>query len=199
MFFYLKNSFLCLNFNIINKLIILLINNNFNFLICVLILHNLFYIFNILNIYIFIYYLLLISVAKFNFKISLNFKIGWFRFHTICLYYSILSSFAKFINKTFFLYFKINFFNVTALIGFSFILGALWSLVNSIWGYFWTNDVIEWLLYLTIIQLLYYLHKLNYWNNLYNLFIIFVNFFFFYLIRNNLLYTKQNFFLTTKF
>lgn len=76
----------------------------------------------------------------------------------------------------------------------SFALGSLWALFQTVWGYYWSNDTIEYILLMFIVVSVITLHQYYILN--YNLKLLLLIFTIFLLIslRLNLLYTKHNFF-----
>ncbi len=74
------------------------------------------------------------------------------------------------------------------------ILGGFWGLQSTIWGYFWVNDAVEWLLLLTIIYTLKKLHSFNIFGLIYNHFLpIFFLFNLILVVRLNVFQTRHNF------
>lgn len=79
----------------------------------------------------------------------------------------------------------------------SFILGSLWALFQSIWGYYWSNDTIEYILLLFLIFILFKLHKYYLNNSIFNNILLIYTLFLLICLRINILYTKHNFFIKT--
>lgn len=65
----------------------------------------------------------------------------------------------------------INFFLVNLLI-ITLLLGGLWGLQSTVWGYFWVNDSVEWLLLVVILYVITKLHIFNEHKVVYNKFIL---------------------------
>ena len=90
--------------------------------------------------------------------------------------------------------------NLSALIFFlsvTLFLGSLWASQSNSWGYFWVNDAVEWLLLLTIIYTLVFLHL---WVKplSYNFFLpIFIIVNFLILVRLNFVPTRHSFIATS--
>jgi hypothetical protein len=74
------------------------------------------------------------------------------------------------------------------------LLGGFWGFQSTIWGYFWVNDTVEWVLLLIIFYLLYTMHTTWNWsNNLFNCIIFFILLNLVIIIRLNLLPTRHSF------
>lgn len=77
------------------------------------------------------------------------------------------------------------------------ILGGYWGLGNSVWGYFWVNDVIELMLLFYILAILLYIHFVcNKYNKVNVLTILLCGFIFLFLLRHGLVFTRHSFFNT---
>lgn len=73
-------------------------------------------------------------------------------------------------------------------------LGGFWGLQSTIWGYFWVNDSVEWLLLLAILSLLYSMHKFDIKFLNFNAFILtFLLFNLVLMVRLNLFQTRHSF------
>ncbi len=177
--------------NIYNVLIIYLNNFWANLLI------NLFFSFIYIYYCLFLLWISIISVFSISVlrlskksSILLNFFVGYYKIHPMLFYlfnHSIIYYFLKKNNN-----FKIVNILITTLITFS--LGSLWALYQNIWGYYWSNDSIEYILLLLSWFLLLYIHRI--YKNIPLLFYlsIFSIFFLIILLRLGFLYTKHNFF-----
>ena len=123
-----------------------------------------------------------------------NFYQGYVKIHPNLQYIgSIIYVYAT-INKK--INFKLNKYPLSSIVIISFCLGSLWALFQSVWGYYWSNDSIEYILlivsYIILIKIhKYYLKKVN------NQIIIFLVLFLLVSLRLNLLHTKHNFFSKT--
>ena len=74
------------------------------------------------------------------------------------------------------------------------ILGGFWGAQSTIWGYFWVNDSVEWLLLLAILSLLYSLHRFGMRTLSFNSFVlIFFLFNLVLMVRLNLFQTRHSF------
>lgn len=132
------------------------------------------------------------NFSKKNLIIS-NFYTGYTKIHPNLQY---LSSF-------FFLYtninekknYKINTYSTLISMLIAFILGSLWALFQSIWGYYWSNDSVEYILLLFCYLAFLKLHNYNLKKKTYILQIMFI-ITLLSLLRLNFLHTKHNFFST---
>lgn len=75
------------------------------------------------------------------------------------------------------------------------LLGGYWGLNNAVWGFFWVNDLIEWILVSLIVVVLVLIHSKNTnirlgWLSILLLFLTLV----LYLSRYGLVFTRHNFF-----
>lgn len=120
-----------------------------------------------------------------------NFYHGYVKIHPTLQYLSTFFFIYLVVNK------KINFAvtkSITlGMIIIAFLLGSLWALFQSIWGYYWSNDCIEYILllfgYLAFIKLhSYYINKKFFSLS------IFLSLLLLILLRLSLLHTKHNFF-----
>lgn len=74
------------------------------------------------------------------------------------------------------------------------VLGGFWGFQSTIWGYFWVNDTVEWVLLLIIVYLLYDMHIMLNWNNkLFNYILFFILLNLAVIIRLNILPTRHSF------
>lgn len=97
-------------------------------------------------------------------KLVTTLYIGTLTIHPILFYFSLVILILKFVYyKTFSNHLILNlsrnallYIQVVTLL-----LGGFWGFQSVIWGYFWVNDTVEWLLLLTIIYLGTYIHKLS--------------------------------------
>jgi len=120
-----------------------------------------------------------------------NFYQGYVKIHPNLQY--IGSIFYAYININKKLNFKINKYLLVAVIIVSFILGSLWALYQSIWGYYWSNDSIEYILLIILSLLLIKMHKYCI-KKVNNQIIIILIVLLLMSLRLNLLHTKHNFF-----
>jgi len=77
----------------------------------------------------------------------------------------------------------------------AFILGSLWALFQSIWGYYWSNDSIEYILLFFMFFIGIKMHKYHLKKIRINSFSIILCLFLLVCLRLNLLHTKHNFFI----
>lgn len=123
--------------------------------------------------------------------------IGTIVIHPIMFYFFMLIFFLKCLHQK--KLYWLNIINLTnfSLIKFMFItliLGGFWGFQSTIWGYFWVNDAVEWVLFMTIIYLLWKIHNFPLNSRLYNSFIVpFLLFNLIVLIRLNIFQTRHNF------
>lgn len=88
-----------------------------------------------------------------------------------------------------------NIFNIFFLASVALLLGGLWGLGNSIWGFFWVNDQIEIVLLLYVLILLYLLHVYIQWENIVRSITILICFILvLFFLRWGFTFTRHNFF-----
>lgn len=160
---------------------------------------NFFFIFFLYNIYykhwnffffFFLSFYLYLNILKINY-IPNNLLMGYNNIHPL-LFYNILIFFnINFYNESL-IYIKkqlIVYFSI-----FTLLLGGLWGMSNSVWGFFWVNDQIELILLMYIYLQLIILHlKIN--KKLKNIsYILFISLLIFILLlRWGLIFTRHNF------
>ncbi len=89
---------------------------------------------------------------------------------------------------------SIDFFRLFLVLTLTLMLGGFWGLQSTIWGYFWVNDAVEWLLLFTIMYLLRKIHTFSTFNLIYNKFLlIFFVFNLILIVRLNIFQTRHNF------
>lgn len=189
---YLK-IFETINFNkssLLTNVIISLNKIKLNYLILLIILASIYYIKQ--YIYILIYKLNILYFFNIKFIYFLNFFFfGLFKIHPIMFYFSLIFYWTYCTNNYLFYKLKLTYLITISII--SLVLGGIWALYQINWGYYWSNDPIEFSLLMIIALYIYNLHTLkiitkykhlNYLN-----IILYI-----YLIRSNLIYTKHNFF-----
>lgn len=149
----------------------------------------------LVNIIIFIIYykLLIISIKIKILIINMSLLVGFNNIHPFLFYISFTFIIYNilFFNK--FLNYSIQ--RIYILIATSLLLGGLWGLGNSVWGFFWLKDPIEVLLFLLFLLSMFIVHT----NFTYHNFCTIIIFFFFliislYSLRNGFVFTKHNFF-----
>lgn len=125
-----------------------------------------------------------------------NFYYGYVKIHpnlqylgSILIFYSMLNR-KRLFNPT------IN--SVICILLISFALGSLWALFQTVWGYYWSNDTIEYVLLLFIVFSLVSLHNYYVRNFTLKIFLLTMTLFLLISLRLNLLYTKHNFFTKLK-
>lgn len=123
-----------------------------------------------------------------------NFYQGYVKIHPNLQYIGSIAYLYVTINKK--LSFKFNKYYLLNVVTLAFLLGSLWALFQSVWGYYWSNDSIEYILLivscLSLIKMhKYYIKKIN------SQLIIFLVLFLLVSLRLNLLHTKHNFFSKT--
>jgi hypothetical protein len=123
-----------------------------------------------------------------------DFFFGYFKIHPILFYIVINFSIYNIINFSF-NNLKIKQFSIILLNIITFVLGSLWSLYQSIWGYYWTNDSIEYILLLILFFNLSKIHKNFTANYLFKNVLLLLILLLITLLRLKLIYTKHNFFI----
>lgn len=82
-------------------------------------------------------------------------SIGYNVIHPVLFYTSFIAIFSIYFNNIFF--FKIK--SIWYISSIALLLGGLWGLGNSVWGFFWVNDRIELILLCYVVVLLVILHS----------------------------------------
>lgn len=107
--------------------------------------------------YAFFFFSLVPGLAAFS-KVPVQLLIGYNSWHPMLFYVSIL--FCLFLVLSGFSFVKIRTKFVFASLSFTLILGGYWGLGNSVWGYFWVNDVIELVLLAYIVIVGVFIHTI---------------------------------------
>lgn len=145
---------------------------------------------NYTYVYVIFLYNIVFKIKYINF-INL-FMFGFFKVHILLFYItSIIGSFI--ILNYNYTQVKIKLNNNIFFITIAFIFGSLWSLYLFNWGYYWTNDSIEYVLLFFILYQLINIHlwkKKNYFIGIY----LILNLYVLLMIRLNIIYTRHNFF-----
>lgn len=131
---------------------------------------------------------------KYNFILH-NFYLGYYKIHPVLLYFSLIILFCYITELKIFNNFY--FFIICVLLLVTFILGSLWSLSQSIWGKYWSNDSIEIILILFFICGIIFMHLLFNLHKNYLIFNLLQSCLLLILLRLNFIYTKHNFFQKT--
>jgi hypothetical protein len=153
-----------------------------------------FFLYNFITLFI-IFLLILISIYLFKWNfVLLDFYVGYFKIHPPLFYMSILFLTYNYISYNYINY-KTTQSRLLSLAIITFILGSLWSLYQNIWGYYWTNDSIEYILLFIIVNTMYAIHKYYVSVNKYQLINCLLIYTLIILMRLNFIYTKHNFFL----
>lgn len=119
--------------------------------------------------------------------------VGYYNIHPFLLYLSIFFFIIiySYINIYFIISKKINFIVVSA----AFLLGGYWGAGNSVWGYFWVNDLIEQILIYLVIYSVYNLHNYNFkFKNYFFIFFLIGILISIFLLRLGLFSTRHSFF-----
>lgn len=123
--------------------------------------------------------------------------IGTLTIHPFLFYVSlIVLCFKVLFSRNFYLlgWQVLHFSKLVVLLSVTLLLGGFWGFQSTIWGYFWVNDTVEWLLLVAIIYSLWCIHKSVFcfksWNFLWVLFFL-LNLIL--LVRLNLISTRHNF------
>lgn len=123
--------------------------------------------------------------------------IGTLVIHPILFYFSLIMLCLRVIYSRQFYFLgsrPVCYSNLVLILSITLLLGGFWGFQSTIWGYFWVNDTVEWLLLLAIFYSLWYLHKTGCFLKVWNV----VWFFFFFvnlilIVRLNLIPTRHNF------
>ena len=139
-----------------------------------------------------LYFIGLIYINNLYYPNFINlFFFGFFKIHLFCLYLGIVLLFLSKINNYIYIKYKLYTYFIFSILAFLF--GSLWSIFLYNWGYFWSNDSIEYILVFVIIAYLIKIHtkkEISFVNKLVILFNILILF----MLRINLIYTRHNFF-----
>ena len=141
-----------------------------------------------------VYIIIIFSISfKLKYLNFINlFIFGFFKVHIMLFYIaSIMGYFIVFSNHYVQLKLKLN--KNIFFIGIAFLLGSLWSLYLFNWGYYWTNDSIE---YVLLFFIIYQVIAIHLWKkNMYliGLYIL-LNICVLFMVRLNIIYTRHNFF-----
>lgn len=90
--------------------------------------------------YAFFFFSIVPDLATFS-RVPAQLLVGYNSWHPMLFYVSILSCLFLVLSVFSFVKFKAK--SVFALLSLTLILGGYWGLGNSVWGYFWVNDIIE--------------------------------------------------------
>lgn len=144
----------------------------------------------ILLLFIFFKHKIFLSLVDF-FVIPKSLIVGLNVVHPPLFYLSFFFGLLKFKNSLF----SVKFFNIWMISSFTLLLGGFWGLGNSVWGFFWVNDLIEQVLLSYTLLLLGMLHFYMRNNSVvfyfYTIFIIFI---FLLLSRWGFVFTRHSFF-----
>lgn len=123
--------------------------------------------------------------------------VGTLTIHPFLFYFSLIILYLKvFFPKNFYQagWQSLHFSQLIWFLSLTLFLGGFWGFQSTIWGYFWVNDAVEWLLLLAIFYSFWYLHKIfclnKFWNHawffclMFNLILV---------VRLNLIPTRHNF------
>ncbi len=123
--------------------------------------------------------------------------IGTILIHPIIFYFCLVIFFIKMYSKctfTILLYLRIIFSNLLIFFFLTMFLGSLWATQSDSWGYFWVNDLVEWVLLLIIFLIVVSIHFFFITIISYNFFFIeFLVFTVIALIRLGFFSTRHNF------
>lgn len=121
-------------------------------------------------------------------------EFGLVNIHPTLLYFSLLT-FLIFIFLRNSWGFQLSLFIQSLGLSLALILGMFWGVFSNLWGFFWVNDVIEWILFFWLYLLLILLHRLNLRYFLIYLYVLILLIGLF-AIRLNFFTTRHSFFLT---
>lgn len=144
-----------------------------------------------LKMYIFTVYIYTIIInVKYTYFINL-FLFGLFKLHTPMFYVGIML--LVIIYSKNYVSIKIKSHTSLTISISAFILGSVWALYTYNWGYYWSNDSIEYMLLLLCFLYTVYIHSINkqYYFVYYKILLLLI---IIYFLRTGLLYTKHNFF-----
>jgi len=142
-------------------------------------------------------YMCIITIFSLTFKLKyLNFInlfiFGFFKVHIVLFYITAIVGYFISLNYNYInLKLKLN--RNILFISIAFLLGSLWSLYLFNWGYYWTNDSIE---YVLLFFILYQIIIVHIWKKKVHLISIYLwlNICILFMIRLNIIYTRHNFF-----
>jgi len=119
--------------------------------------------------------------------------VGYNNIHPLLLYISYIWVFSRIGVKEFFFMFRwLTLLIITVIV---LLLGGYWGLNNAVWGFFWVNDLIEWILICLIGVVLVIVHSKKQCNLLIKAFLwMFLLTIILYLSRYGLVFTRHNFF-----
>lgn len=138
----------------------------------------------------FLSFFLYLSNLKLKY-IPITLLVGYNNVHPLLFYITLILFFNTLYIECFFISKKLNIFFLST---FTLILGGLWGVGNSVWGFFWVNDQIEFILLLYICLQLIKLHI--YCTKSIRLLIsnfFFLLIFFLLILRWGLVFTRHNF------
>lgn len=139
-------------------------------------------------------FLLLISIVSINFVkkfiVLLDFYIGYYKIHPLLFYVS--AHYIFFYNSNNKTNINISFILVITMV--AFFLGSLWALYQNIWGYYWSNDSIEYILCFFFWLTLCYQHQFFKNQSLFKFLLFYFILLLVTMLRLNFIYTKHNFF-----
>lgn len=140
---------------------------------------------------VFFIYILSIFFLKLTKKSSilLNFFVGYYKIHPPLFYLLNHLIIYYLISKS---NLKTNYMLFVSILTFS--LGSLWALYQNIWGYYWSNDSIEYILLMMFLFVLIYSHQVYIKFPIYSFLFYVLILFLILLLRMGFIYTKHNFF-----
>lgn len=140
------------------------------------------------NFFIFLTFNFIFFKFNINLHILKNFYFSYFKLHSFLILIIYTYFFIIFLEKK-----KLNFKfsnNNNLYTGFFIIiLGMLWAYTQKSWGYFWSNDNIEFILLFFLVSNVYLLHK-HFFENFFYKFILS------YLVLSIYIFTKTNYFIS---
>lgn len=163
---------------------------NLNYYILILIILSITFLYNAKYLYITLYLCVYLYLFKYiNFLTFFHF--GFFKIHPFLFYCSL--SLYLIIIKNYKFCIKTNFNTCIYISIISLLLGGLWALYQLGWGYYWSNDPIEYALIFIVFIYIKQVHKISQLSQ-YKFIWIICTLVYVYLIRANLIYTRHNFF-----
>lgn len=144
-----------------------------------------------------------VSIYKFWIKtinLNENLWIGTVNIHPVILYIVLIitiSNLLTIMNKFQSLIVQYNTLTIMKWLTFTFILGGIWGFQSNSWGYIWSDDIVEWALFLGILFLLIKIHTIHFvqirwYVSIYFIFLILL----FLSVRLNIFTTRHSFITT---
>ena len=166
-----------------------------NYIIVILIILSLSKFINYKILHYIVFYIVIKIKIKYIYFLNFFF-FGIFKIHPVLFYLSLILYINIHIYN--FVSFKVRLISVLNYSVISLVLGGVWALYQLNWGYYWSSDPIEFSLAMIIIVYIKILHsttQTKFYQHLNFLFVLL----YIYMIRSNYIYTRHNFFNSSKF